>query len=164
MDSIIHELAAIPTLRDINLNYLSNSSHIGNLSALSNLHKIRVKVFRLGPEKIILELGKLLAQCPSLTDLDISITIEDNMSQLFQFLNQTGKPLSLRHLRMNRLLISPDCLKSAIENLRCLQSLHVLGFSYNGMVSGATIWDVLRKERIHIQNLSTDVADDSLLR
>ena len=164
MDSIIDELAAFPTLRDINLNYLSDSSHIGNLEAFSNLHKICVKVHRSGPEKVILELGKLLAQCPGLTDLDVSVSFDqDNMSQLFQFLNQTGKPLSLRHLRMNGVTFFPDCLKLAIGNFRSLQSLHIHRFS-NGTVPGATIWDILRKERIHIQILSTDAADDSLLR
>ena len=162
MDSIIYELAAIPTLQDINLNYLKYSSHIGNLDAFSNLHKIRIQVASFGPNKVILELGKLLAQCPGLTDLDISIDTEDKISQLFQFLDQTGKPLSLRHLRMDQVTVSPDCLKLAIGNLRSLQSLHIHRFSSNGM--GYTIWDILRKEKIYIQNLSTDATDDSFLR
>ena len=162
MDSIIYELAAIPTLRDINFNYLDKSSHVGNLEAFSNLHKIRVQIASFGLE-VIPDLGKLLAQCPGLTDLDISLEeSKDNMSQLFQSLDQTRKPLSLRHLRMNRMTVSPDSLKLTIGNLRSLQSLHIYRFSSNGM--GHIIWDILREERIFIQNLSTDTASDSLLR
>ena len=162
IDSIIYELAAIPTLRDINLQYLKYSSHIGNLDAFSNLHKIRVQITSFGLGKAIIECGKLLAQCPGLIDLDISIEgyPQDNMAQLFQFLDQTGEPLSLRHLRFDGITVTPDCLKLTIGNLRSLQSLHIYRFSSNGM--GHNIWDILRKERIYIQNLSTDAADDSL--
>ena len=164
MDSIINEIAAIPTLRDINLNYLRGSYHIGNLGPFSNLHKLRIKVADFGLDKFILELGKLLAQCPGLTDLDITmVAFEDNASQLFQILDQTGKSLSLRHLKMDGMTFSPDCLKLAIGNLRSLQTLHIYRFS-SGIVSEPTIWDILRKERIYVQNLSTDTADDSLLR
>ena len=167
IDSIINELAAIPTLRDINLNYLRYASHFGNLDAFSNLHKIRVQGASLGIDKFILDLGKLLAQCPGLTDLDISIesfyeSDSNNMSQLFRFLDQTEKPLSLHNLRMDGISVSPDFSELAIGNLRSLQSFHIYRFSSNG--TGYTIWDIFRKERIYIKSLSTDAADDSLLR
>ena len=84
------------------------------------------------------------------------------MSQLFQFLDQTGKPLSLRNLRLDGMTVSPHCMELGIENLRSLQSLHIYKFSSNGMEH--PIWDILRKERIYIKSLSTDAADDSLLR
>jgi hypothetical protein len=167
-DSIINELAAIPTLRDINLNYLSDSSHVGNLDAFSNLRKIRVRAAGCGPDELTLELGKLLAHCPGVTDLDIFIEeeSENSISQLFQFLDQTGKPHSLRHLTMEGLKTS-DCSKLANGNLQFLQSLHIYRFA-SRIVIEPTIWDILRKERIHIQNLSTDVSDlltdDSFLR
>ncbi|KAF8814228.1 hypothetical protein BYT27DRAFT_7250270 [Phlegmacium glaucopus] len=162
MEYIINELAAIPTLRDINLNYLRYARHIGNLTTFSNLHKIRVRV-DLGPGGVILELGKLLAQCPALTDLDISIG--DDMSQLFQFVDHAGKPLSLHHLSMDQLAVSPDCFKSAVRNFRCLQSLHLHRCSSSHSVgSRPTIWDILIEESIYIRNLSTDAVDDSLLR
>ena len=149
-DTIINELAAIPTLRDINLNYLKDSSHIGNLDAFSNLRKICVRTAGCGLDELILELGKLLAHCPGLTDLDIFIEkeSEDSMSQFFQ----TGIPHSLRHLTMNGLKTS-DCSKLAIGNLRSLQSLHIYRFAE------PNIWDILRKEGIFVQNLSTDASD-----
>jgi hypothetical protein len=145
---------------------LKYSSHIGNLDAFSDLHKIRVHVASFGLGKFILELGKLLAQCPGLTDLDISIegSPSDITSQLFQFLDQIGKPLSLLNLKMNGMAVSLDCLELAIGNLRSLQSLHIYRFSSLGMPVDLTIWDILRKERIYIRDLSTDTADDSLLR
>ena len=165
MDSIISELAAIPTLQEINLNYFENSTQIGNLDAFSNFHKIRVQVAKFGPDKVILELGKLLSKCPGLTELDISVDdIEENMSQLFQCLDQTGKPLSLSHLGMDGLKVTPNCFKLAIGNLRSLQSLHIHRFSRPWSLRGDTIWDILRIERVHIQDLSTDCPDKSCLR
>ena len=164
-------------MRDINLNYLASpkacASHFGNLGEFSNLHKIRVQVFSFGLHKLILELGKLLARCPGLTDLDISIkdfyygfigasALDTTMSKLFRFLDKNGKPLSLRNLRMDGMSVSPRCMELGIRNLRSLQSLHIYEFSSNGLEH--TIWDALRKERIYIQSLSTDAADDSLLR
>ena len=146
------------------------------MGEFSNLHKIRVQVVNFGLHKLIFELGKLLARCPGLTDLDIYIedvyyedffgeSALDTMSKLFRFLDKTGKPLSLRNLRMNGLSVSPRCMELGIRNLRSLQSLHIYKFS-STTSSGLehTIWDVLRKERIYIQSLSTDAADDSLLR
>ena len=163
MDIIINELAAIPTLRDIDLNYLKHSSHIGNLDAFSNLHKIRIQVATFCPHNVTDELAKLVAQCPSLTDLDIRIEGGSNMPQLFKVLDSTGKPLSLRHLGIDRMGVPPGCF-SVIGKLRSLQSLHIHRFSSNNVVSEVTIWDILLKEKIYIQDLSTDVADDSLLR
>ena len=82
---------------------------------------------------------------------------------IFKFLNQAEKSLSLRNLKLERVTFSIDRLLKRIGDLRSLQSLHIHKFSTKNMVSGVTIWDILRKERIHLQDLSTDAADDSLL-
>lgn len=123
IDSIINSLVAIPTLRGINLNHLKYSYRIGKLSAFSNLHKIRVQATHVSSDRVILELGKVLAQCPALTDLDISLY--GDMSQLFQFVNHAGKPLALHHLSMDQGTVSPHFFKSAIQHFRSLQSLHL---------------------------------------
>ncbi|KAF8814225.1 hypothetical protein BYT27DRAFT_7250266 [Phlegmacium glaucopus] len=87
------------------------------------------------------------------------------MSPLFQFVDHAGKPLSLHHLSMGQVVVSPDCFKSAIRNFRSLQSLHLHRCSSShGVGSRPTVWDILIEESIYIRNLSTDAVDDSLLR
>ena len=145
---------------------MESSSHIGNLRAFSNLHKIRIQVTCFGLDKVILELEKLLTQCPGLADLDISVIgLKDNESQLPRFLvPKTGEPLSLRHLRMDGITVSPGCLKLAIGNLRSLHSLHIHRYLWTWTHMGPTIWDILRTEKLYIRNLSTDAPDNSFLR
>ena len=80
---------------------------------------------------------------------------------IFKLLNRAEKSLSLRNLKLERVTFSIDRLLKRIGDLlRSLQSLHIHKFSTKSMVSGVT----MRKERIHLQDLSTDAMDDSLFR
>ncbi|KXN92872.1 hypothetical protein AN958_07081, partial [Leucoagaricus sp. SymC.cos] len=168
--AVINGLAECNSLSYLNL-YLAFDFDISTLrlDLLPGLKRIVITACESLPQFMVKRLGKCIAHSPEMTSIDIDRSLchgDTDVPSLHDLLGNVSL-LCLEHLGLNSWYTRFD--NTTLPHLRFLKSLTLLnnripprdGHPFSS--TSAEIWSALRTSQIHLERITTDAMDASLV-
>ena len=157
----IFEWSRVLPLKELVVRILDRGVPSLRIGSLFDLRKIYIEHLgsRVAPG-FIDQLATLVSRCPNLTHLEINCPT--SIEELFRVTNanRTNPPLSIEHLNLMLVKVTPAGLELALRHLKALKH-----FGLHHKRGGITrphnidIWAILRREKIILSTISTDWLD-----
>jgi hypothetical protein len=155
----IFEWSRVLPLKELVVRILDRGVPSLRIGSLFNLRKIYIEHLgsRVAPE-FIDQLAILISRCPNLTHLEINCP-HTSIEKLFRVTNanHTKPPLSIEHLNLMLVKVTPAGFELALRHLKALK--HFGLHNKRGSIAGphnTDIWAILRREKIILSTISTN--------
>jgi hypothetical protein len=149
---------------------MKNSNPCLQLGSLSNLRKLCIErlgsSYHLTSPNFIAQLAALISQCPNLTHLEIDFPYI-SITELFRVINadETKPQLSIEHLGLKMVEVTSAEFELSFKHLKALKhfGLHHNNLTYRRTLNNPGVWDILRREKIILSTILTDLLESQEL-